>query len=180
MEITWANFWQSPIAVGTLLASITGIGIAVGLEWYRARQIWTERNIQAKVIFAVLVPPLGEISSNAERALNDPRISDPVAFTMALQDQDPVFELPVPDVMIRVFDRLHVLPNAVAVELAALYSDLLGWRRLYEIMADAAGLDPNVARDAPSIFKRVNTTISKIVRAARHADLPVEGLEDIT
>lgn len=179
MEVTWQNFWHSPVAVATFLAAISGILIALGLELRRSFQIRRERNLQAKVIFAVLIPPLGEISAAAERALNDPRINDTDAFVRALRDQDPTFALPIPAVMLQVFDRLHFLPSPVAVALSSLYSDLTGWQRLYANCANAVAIDVNVAEAMPSIYHRVNETVSKIARAARKAKLPVEGLEDI-
>lgn len=179
MEITWSNFWYSPVAVGTLVAAISGIGIAVGLEVYQAWRRNQERFAQARIIFSVLCPPLGQISAAAERALGDPRINEPQEFVVALQRQDRVFALPVPEVMLQVFDRLHFLPKAVAAELALLYSDLIGWRSVYETMANAVGVRAEVAAAMPIIYRRVNERVTKVVRAARMAKLPVEGLEDI-
>lgn len=187
MEITWSNFWFSPVALGTLfagvatlIASFVAVGIAIALEKFRRAQIRRERESQANVIFAVLAPPLGEISAAAERALGDPRLRDPQAFAVALNNQDPVFELPIPDVMLRVFDRLHLLPPLVAQKVSMLYSDLLGWQRVFVKMGRADAVQLHVIKAMPAIYSLVNQTVTEVVHAARKAKLPVEGLEDIT
>ena len=179
MPTTWASFIYDPAAVGTLLAATSGIAIAIGLEVRRSLLLRRERDLQAKVIFAVLIPPLGEISAAAESALRDPRIDDPGAFVRALRQRDPTFALPIPNVMLQVFDRLHLLPGPVAVKLSTLYSDLLGWQRIYARYDEVVTTDVNIAKAMSGIYRRINSTVSEIARAARAAKLPTEGLEDI-